>query len=216
MRTTIGEIVDIILPYSNIIEMSMINNTPFIRTRLSDKSGFTQAYLYILQTNEHVYSIADDNNDTIGERYFPTGSVISPFVKEKDLIQIWYKGGENNNEKIINNNIPYNDFFNIFYTLLWKYEIIKFNPKLFKMPISDINFASKKVLTFIEKGLYDQKCNNFNIQGLVDTITKYKKQVCLGNIRQKEIKDMIYKMKQIGIDIQVNKNCIVNISFIKI
>lgn len=214
MRTTIGEIIDIILPYSNSIEMSMVNDTPFIRTRLSGKLGFTKAYLYILQTDEHIYSIADSNNDTNGERYFPTGSVISPFIKEKDLIQIWNGGNVNNRNN--RNNITYDDFFNVFYILLWKYEIIKFNPKLFKMLIINIKFISKKVNRFIENGLLEQKCHNLTIQGLFDTLIKDKKQIHLGNIKQKEIKDFISKMKQIGIDMNINKNYITNMSFIKI
>lgn len=215
MRTTIGEIIDIILPYSNSIEMSMVNDTPFIRARLSGKLGFTKSYLYILQTSEHVYSIADSNDDANGERYFPTGSVISPFIKEKEIIQIW-NGGYECNKNNVNNNIKYDDFFIIFYILLWKYEIIKFNPKLFKMPIIDIKFVSKKVNKLIETGLYEQKCHNFTIHGLFNTLIKDKKQIYLGNIRQREIKDFISKMKQIGIDININKNCITNMSFIKI
>ena len=184
MKSTIGEVVNEIIQYSNKIEMSIVNELPFIKVYLSGKNNTTKAIMYIIQVGNHVYSICDDYDYPIGERFFPTGNITNPFITEKEIVLGWFNN-DSNIRNIINmkNNITYDSLIEYIYNRLWYYDIIRFNPECRKIKFSELGFTSNKIRNIIDKSFIANNCKNGTIDDLIRLINNESKTFSLYGLR---------------------------------
>lgn len=211
MFITTGEIVDKLLEYANIIEMTIVNKRPFIRALLGNGSGITKAYVYIIQVEEHQYSICDSYDDIGGNRFFPTGSRKNPFVKEKDIVD---KKFNTSRESCIDEyesvltDLSLSMLFDRIYEILFEYNIIKADPKRFPALLNQL-FSNPKIKRAIDIGFEELGCYHGSIGNFVDLVITDKNQFNLGNLKFKELKEVISKLKSIGIVPLIENNVII-------
>lgn len=218
MISTIGELTNGLMEYANIIEMSVVNNLPFIRALLGNgSSGCTKAYVYIVQTDAHRYSVCDIYDDLCGNRYFPTGSKTNPFIQERDIINL--KFAINNPEKngdysSVVNNLNRSTFFDHLYKLMYSYDIIRIDPKIFSLPLINV-FSNPRIKRNIETALSEKKCHNCTIGNFINMTIRDKDSINLVNLKQKESKEIVTGLKSIGITAVIENNTIIQASFEK-
>ena len=152
MQSTIGEIANELLPYSNKIEMNMVNDLPFIKANISGSTGTTKAIFYVIQSELHKYAICDDYNDPLN-RYLPTGNITNPFILEKEIIQRWYNDSSDNIEINVLHDLDLESFVEYLYERLYHYGIILFNPENKDLKFSELGFNNIKIRNTIEKSL---------------------------------------------------------------
>ena len=216
MRATIGEIINVILPYSNDIIINSMNSFPYIRARLNSKFGFTKCYLYILQVDEYIYSACDNSENSNGELCFPTGNSDNPFIKEKDFVTRWIGGDCYDEEINISKNMSCYEFMEYFYSLLFEYEIVKTNPKILTQNMNGIKFPSKKIISCISDTMHSNKCNKLTILEMIYIIRIHMNSLSLENLKLKEINEFISTMKKLGIIIKMKDKNIIDIFIEKI
>lgn len=199
MFTTIGELTNGLIEYTNLLEMSTVKDTPFIRALLGSGNGFTKAYVYIVQTREHRYAVCDSYDDVCGNRYFPTGSNTKPFVQEKDIVQSKYNtmSSTSGDYSTVVYDLDRNGFYKHMLYLLYKYDIIRINPTTLSEPLAHI-FSSGKIRRNVESSFRDNKCLG-SIEDLINIVIRDHNKFNLGNLKQKEVKEVISRLKCIGI-----------------
>lgn len=213
MRSTIGEIVDVLLPYSNKVETTMVGGLPFVKAYLSGRNNTTKAIMYIVQMSSHIYSLCDDYDHPIGDNYFATGSTLVPFISEKEIISQWFENNKYEKEYHIHTNISYNEFIEYTYERLWYYDIIRFNPKNKKIIFSELGFNNIKIRKTIDKSFESNNCNSNTIGDLIELVMKRGKSFSLEGLKQKEINCVFSKLKSIGIISTIKHDMITMISF---
>lgn len=214
MLTTIGELTNGLMPYCNVIEMSIVNHVPFIRALLGSGSGFTKAYVYIVQTEEHRYSVCDSYDDTGGNRFFPTGNNKYPFIQEKDIICMKFSTkdpeGYGDYSSLVND-LTESSFFDHLYDLLFTYDIITVDPKIFSTPLSHI-FTNPRIRRNIEAGFKYMNCHGSSVGDFVNNVIRKGNKFNLGNLRSREVKEVTSKLKSIGIVPTLEGNIIIQAS----
>lgn len=214
MFNTSGEITDVLLEYTNVIELSVVNKMPFIRAFISNCYGITKAYVYIIQVEEHRYSICDNYDDVGGNRFFPTGSRINPFVKEKDIIDMKFntkrKVDDTEYSSVITNLSP-PMLFDRLYEILFEYNVITANPKTFPTLLSQI-FGNPKIKRSIDNGFKELNCYHGTIGDFVDLVITNRGQFNLGNLKSKELKEVDSKLRSVGIVPLIENNIIIKAS----
>lgn len=216
MVITIGDLTNSLLPYANTIEMSIINNTPFIRSLLGSALGFTKLYLYIVQVDEHRYSVCSSSDDTNGNRFFPTGDKTNPFIQERDIIQLKFgsNGSSSGDYSSLITDLTVDAFFDHLYSLLFEYRIIRINPKIFPDPLSNL-FDNQKIKRNIEAEFRSFGRTKGTTKDFIEHVIRYKNKFNLGNLKSREIKEVVSKLKSIGININMSGNMIIDASLEK-
>lgn len=211
MFTTIGELVNPLMEYTNSMEMSIVNKMPFIRALLGSGTGYTKAYLYIIQTSEHRYSVCDSYDDLSGNRYFPSGSKSIPFIQERDIIRAKFSSDHTNcgDYSSVVNELTESTFFDHLYRVLFNYDIIRMNPKMFSTPLINI-FTSSKIKRNIEATFNDKKCHSETIGEFINMVIKDGKSFNIGNLKPKDSKELIPRFKSIGIIPVIENNIIIS------
>ena len=116
MQTTIGEIVNEIIPFCAKLEMKMFNDIPFISASLKNDHNLTIGNLYVVQTKEYVYSAYASIENIVGKHFFPSGSIYYPIMSESELIPKLF------NKEIISRveeNLNLHSFLEYFYRVLY-------------------------------------------------------------------------------------------------
>ena len=121
MRNTIGELISELSVYSNLIETNTVFGFPFIRAYLSGRNNTTKAIIYVIQTSENTYASCDNEDELLGHKYFPTGSISKPFISEAKLSTELF-GGFNLNEEYkisLKENMNLYQFIDHLHSRLW-------------------------------------------------------------------------------------------------
>lgn len=199
MFTTIGELTNVLIEYTTVMEMSIVNNTPFIRALLGSGNGFTKAYVYIVQLSEHRYAVCDNYDDVCGNRYFPTGSINKPFIQERDIIRMKYPTKSPNmaDYSTVVSGLNPNDFFNHLLHILHKYDIIRIDPETLSTSMIHM-FDNGRVKRNVESSFRNYKCSG-SIGDLINIVVRDQNSFNLGNLKQKEVKEVISRLKTVGI-----------------
>ncbi len=219
MGITIGEIANVLLPYSNDVDINISNEVPFLRARLSSISAYTKAYMYVVQTGEHTYACCDSRDDLNGDRFFPTGSTSKPFVIETDIIRSWF-GSEGNDisykyDSVVTD-LTFDAFIQHLYERLSHYHIIRLDKKYLTTRLIDMGFTSVRIKRAIDEEFKAKKCHQGTISDLIDIIVRRNGLFSLSSLRSRESKVIVAKLKEIGITVTINSdNCINSLKFDK-
>lgn len=210
MFTTIGELTNGLMEYANIIELSTFKNTPFIRALLGSGNGFTKAYVYIVQLKEHRYAVCDAHDDVCGNRYFPTGLYAKPFIQERDIIHMKYQTDSMTSGDYLSvvSGLDENGFFRHLMNILYKYDIIRMHPSMLSESLIQF-FSNGRIKRNIESTFRDKKCSG-TIEDFVNIVIRDHDSFNIGNLKQKEVKEVISKLKSIGIVSEISGNEIIS------
>lgn len=222
MRITIGELINELSSYSRNIEIKTVGNVPFIKADIGNEY-FTKGHIYIVQVSEHKYSICDCQDDLHGNRYIPTQDKDNPFIKEKMIIQnkFQYKSEdieEEDDENSIVLNIGYLSFLEKFYEILFKYQVIKVDPKIFNDRITMLEslkpyqrLISQMNLIFKSKKIPDAK-----VRDLIRIVKLPQNSFNIRSMKKGDIKILETQFKKMGIHLIIRKNVIADLYFEKI
>lgn len=212
MFTTIGELTNGLMEYINLLEMSTVKDTPFIRALLGSGNGFTKAYVYIVQLMEHRYAVCDNYDDVCGNRYFPTGSYGKPFIQERDIVHMKYQTDSRllGDYSTVVSDLDKNGFFRHLLYILYKYNIIRMDPSILSEPLTQ-SFSNGRIKRNIETTFRDKKCSG-TIEDFINIVIRDQDNFDLGNLKQKEVKEVISKLKTIGIVPEMHDHKIIHAS----
>ena len=213
MNITIGNLINYLLPYSNLLETKFICGVPFIRTGLRKESNVNIAMLYIIQTGEDRYSVLDTISDNFNDKYFPTGSIERPFISDKEFISHMFNSDENMNNEIvyIKNDISESMFVDYLLDILWYYNIIRLNPKKYDIKIIDMNFRSDKIKNIITNTFTRLGHQDGTVYDLLTVFIKEHKTFSLHGLRERELKHIQLQLKRVGIIAIIENETIVDI-----
>ena len=218
MKVTIGELINELMLYSRSIQMNMAGEFPFLRAEIGNNSKYTKAHIYIVQVSEHHYSICDYHDDLHGNRYVPTQNTSSPFIKEKELIHRMYDVKDHNDEKdSIALNLGYLNFLDHMYNLLFQYGVIKIDPRTFSKKILDHDIIplSARVIKGLGTIFKDRRITDPKIKDLITIVKSPTDVFNIRGMKDRDIKEMQTKFQNIGINLVVEKNIIIDIHFEK-
>lgn len=217
MQISIGEVVNELLPFTNDINVSIMNDVPFLRARISTESAYTRAYLYVVQTAYGKYACADSRDDVNGDRFFPTGGIKHPFIVETDIVRSMFGcTGDDISYKYetVVTDLDLSGFVDHLHYLLNYYEIIRFDPKNLSQKVADLGFTSTRIRRTIEKEFSSKKCHLGTIKDLSDIILRRHERFSLGNLSSKETAVIVAKLKALGVTVKIDpENCFYTISF---
>lgn len=220
MQITIGEVINELMPYANIVESSICHGVPFVVARISTASNYTIFYMYVVQTGEHQYAACDCRDNINGERFFPTGGIDRPFIVEQDVVRSMF--GINSDDDIsykydtVVTGLSFADFITHLYERLSYYEIIRFKSKNLNIKIAEMGFTSVRIRRAIEEGFKNRKCYMGTIKDLIDIVIRRKDTLSLGGLKHRESNVIVAKLRDLGILITINENnCIDTVQFDK-
>ena len=221
MKITIGEVVNELMPYSRHVEINMAGDFPFIKADIGSNSKCTKAHIYVVQVDEHKYSICDYHDDLHGNRYIPTQSIEKPFVKEKKLIQHKFDipvHDDDNEEDSVLLNVGYLSFLDHLYTLLSQYGVIRTSPKVLNKQITDRDVLPliPRAAKALETVFKDRKMSDPKIKDLITIVKNPSDVFSIRGMKEKDVKDLENKFKNIGINLVIQRNTITDIHFEKI
>lgn len=222
MRSTIGEIVDIISPYCISVDVSMYHDHPFIRARVRHRENFTALFMYVLQTSEHVYSVAAAHDDVNGNRFFPYLHDTNGrnFITEQDLVRVLFginsKDDTSHKYSNVKSGLIPQDFLSLFLTILHANQLIQFNYKEHcETKITEMGINSERIRAAIDEE-FKLKGHEFpTIQALLNVILLYHDEVNLTKLRERELTVPIAKLRDIGILCEKKGGKIIGIKFDK-
>lgn len=207
--------------YSRSIEIKMMGNVPFISAHIGNEY-FTKCHIYIIQVSEHKYSMCHHHDDLHGNRYIPTLDKDNPFIKEKRIIQnkFQYKDSiddiEDDEESILLN-VGYLSLLDKLYDILFKYNVIKINPKTFDTKIEDLEILIRypKLITQLNIIFKNKKINNPTLKDLISIVKNPNNSFNMRIMKKNYINIFESKLKEIGINMVIRKNAIMDINFDK-
>lgn len=213
MFTTIGELTNGLMEYANTMELSTVKNTPFIKALLGSGNGFTKAYIYIVQIVEHQYAVCDAHDDVCGNRYFPTGSYAKPFIQERDIIHMKYQTNSmiSGDYSTVVSGLDKDGFFRHLLNILYKYDIIRIHPSMLSESMIHL-FSNGRIKRNMESTFRDKKCSG-TIEDFINIVIRDHESFNIGSLKQKEIKEVISKLKTIGIVPELSGHEIINATF---
>lgn len=216
MNITIGELVNDILPFSPKIEMNIIGGSiPYIKAYLNNgNGGISKAIIYVIQVGEHKYTVCDNNSDPL-DRFIPSGNITNPFIYEKDVIHRWFNEQHEPTNIRIKANITFDFFRKYFYDILFEYEIIRFDPNSKYITMSAMGFTSSKIRKVIDSSFIENQCKDNRIEDLIDLVMYQNKPFSLRTLRPRELGCVVGKLKNIGLDVTVEKNFITKIDYVR-
>lgn len=212
MNITIGELVNVLIPYTSRIELLYIDTIPIIKAYLQRRNMVCRALMYIAQTNENSYTVID-NCDDINNRIYLSSNKEKPFVVIKEIIpHVFSMNTMDFPEDIsIKKDIRYTEFIDYLYQRLFYYGIIKFNPKYFNTIITqDMNINSNKIKNIINKR-FKENNKQGTIRDLIEIVHYKKKPFDLENLKPRELGCVTGKLRDIGLSVTVENNVIIDI-----
>lgn len=212
MQSTIGEVVDQLLPYSNAVETTIVDDMPFVRAYISNASNITRAMVYVVQTGMNEYSVCDTQDEMLGNKLFPTGSISKPFISERSLIKDLF-GISDKSSINIKSKLSTTGFSKYLIDCLWRYDIIRFNPDSFKIHMSDMGFNNVKLRQVINRSFNENNRRGGTLNDLIDIITIHHKKFNLNPLKEKDIRCISAKLKNIGLIITFDNGYITGVTF---
>lgn len=214
---TIGELANELLKYSNYVTVTMFKHTPYIVAALSGKNGYVQAYMYIVQTSEGTYSARTDITDCGGARFFPTGNVKNPFIRELEQVQQMFGGERCLNERHYSaiDNASYEDMVAYIYKRLMQFKVVELSDAVIGKRVSSLGFHGPKIARVINKGFNRRGLKSGTIWDLILLVNGLRESFSLEGLNQKDIDTIYNKFKSIGIFLEIRSDYIIDITFMK-
>lgn len=206
MNITIGEIANILLPFTTVLNMYIREPFPYISASIGNVSMVSKLYVSVIQTQEHLYSVSIGDDTYGGNRLIPTGCRDIPFIREKN-----FYGYSTDVDTTFNLN-P--DKFRMWLMkALYLYNITRFDPNDFSLKVIDMGFNSLKI-----KRTIDKKFKSFNrpsgtILDLITIVNTNGNEFVLYKLEEKEIKCVYAKLKSIGLEPIIVDNRIIKINY---
>lgn len=218
MHYTLGDIVNIILPYSNDIDIKIMHGMPFLKASIKNRYKFTKYWMYVIQSNDNTYSICESYDDVFN-RYYPSGNLDRPFISESDVVKKIFNLEIDNDisyryDKVISD-LDLDKFFLYFIKRLCRNNIIRFNIKNLDNRVLTLGFTSPRILRTLERGFESRNIHNGTISDLLDIIVKRNESFSLGKLKEKEIRVIEIKLKELGLIPHIDRtdNVINSITF---
>ena len=212
MNITIGEIIDVILPFASTITVSKRSLFPWITANIEGGSSVTRLFISVKQVSEWTYSAVVTDDVYNGNRLIPTDTVEPPFIQEKSFLSYEY------NQKDIDgkNNMNVIQFRRWLFRILYTYRVIKFDPCNWSKRVVDLGFNSTKIRRCIDKTMRKMKCYKGDIFNLIESINTKHEKFSMEELEDKEIRCIYAKLKSLGLNpIIIDKN-IVKIEYEKV
>ncbi len=207
MKINIGEIVNIIIPFTTSMNLSIYGSFPVITSSIGNNSATTKLYMSIMQTSENFYSIAITDDIYNGNKFIPTGNINKPFIREK-----YFLGGDFYESECFKN-IEGKDFQLWFYNKLYEYNIIRFNPKNYNKKLIDLGFNSGKIKRILDKNFKKLHYINGSISDLINITNDKEIGFSLSGLEDKEIRCIYAKIKNLGLEIVIFDNKITKVKY---
>lgn len=218
MQITIGEVVNELSKYSNLVETSITNGMPFVRAFISSSTSHTKLYMYVAQIKDGIYSVCDDISDTNGSRFFPTGNPNKPFIREIERVHIMYGGSGTIDDSwsMSVSDVDYPDFVMYLYQRLKDLKMLKISQKILDSNVVSLGFNSIRIQRIIEKGFNEKNIRNGGtVEDLVKIVNKDKESFSLHGLRNKDIQCIVSKLEDVGLNISTRGGYIVDTTFVR-
>ena len=214
---TIGELSNELLKYSNYVTTTLYRNVPYTVAALSDKNGYTQAYMYIVQNIEGVYAACTDITDSGGARFFPTGNITKPFIRELDMIHQMFGGEASLQERCYSsiNNASYQEMIEYIYQRLIQFRIVEPNKTIVEKKVSCLGFNNPKVARVINKGFNRRGVRSGTVWDLMMLVNGLRESFSLEGLQTKDIDSIYNRLKGVGVLAEIKSEYIVDITFLK-
>lgn len=216
MKVTIGELTELLAPWSTKVEILMINGKPFMRAYLSSSYGTTRVYLYISQKEEYKYQCIESDDD-ICKKVIYTGNSFDPFIKESDYASKLfdeYKEKKSDDSFSYKDNLDFRSFNDYLLDILYQYGIIRFDPSIkTKSIVHDMGFNSSKIKRILTERMKEYHSRNNSIGEFMFLIMNKKQKFDLYPMIQKEVNCIFAMLKNIGLDATIDKNIIVGLDY---
>lgn len=208
MRITIGEIVNIVMPYVEDLQLRIMNHMPFIKACVKDHTLLTKYWIYVVQSDDFEYSYCESRDD-IFDRYFPSGNCDKPIISETDLIKKIFDLNRNDisyKYETVMNSLDVEGFLTHFLTRLYENRIIRFNPKKLSLKLDEIGILNKKFVKNIQKVYDSYRLKNPSIQEIIKVIYKKHKRISFQGLRDIELELYLSIMEKLGIKLYLSED----------
>lgn len=216
MKSRLGEIANILIPYASIIEMSTVNMIPFLRATLQNSKKISVCTLYITQMDDNLYSICDARDDPFDGKYFPTGSIEHPFTSERELSKSWFLTGNVPKESCScesAKNLSFPMIIDYLYQRFQYYRLICFRKENYETKVIDLDFKSDKIKKSITTEFVNKRCEGGTIKDLIDIVNIQGRSFNLEGLRQREFSCVVGKLRDLGLQASTSNNRISYITF---
>ena len=209
MIVTIGEVVDIALPFASNITVSQRSQFPWMCANIVGGTSVTKLFILVKQISEHLYSAVITDDVYNGNRLIPTDTSDPPFIKEKNFL-----GGDTDDNIIEGkNDMSPIQFKKWFFKSLNRYQIIKFDMNDWNRRIIDLGFNSIKIRKHIDRTIRQMKCGRGDIYALMESINVKHNKFPMDDLEDKEIRCIYAKLKSLGLDPIIVDKSIVKINY---
>ncbi|MDE7346537.1 MAG: hypothetical protein K2N48_07340 [Muribaculaceae bacterium] len=213
MQITIGEITDIILPYTNSIEIAQYHGRPYVTARMSNSDHLCCFIMYITQTAPHVYAMADGYHDTAGMRYIPDVSIEHPLIAERDMARRLYGTGSWEPFTDVRTNVGVDEFVSYLIDCLSSYRLIRYNVNRKDELVNGADIRSTRIKRAIEKAFKDHGYHIGTIGDLVELTMVKKKTIQFKGLKSKEMKTIVTRLKTFGLSCSIEDDFITAVEF---
>lgn len=207
MNTTIGEIIDVVLPFTTSMNIMMHGLFPYIQASLGNVNSTTRLFISIMQTSEHIYAIAVTDDVYNGNRIIPIENTDCPFIKERHFLN------RSSDDLYCLKDIPFKHFKARFFNVLYSNQLIRFNPSNWKTKLIDMGFNSMKIKRTIGRSFRQLKCNRGDIADLIHVVNIEHNKFDLSSLEEKEIRCVYAKLKNMGLETTIVDKYIVKIEY---
>lgn len=217
MKITIGEILNIVIPFSNNLEVSEAYGSPFMTASISNASGFRKFFIYVKQTADHEYAVCDSIDNNNGNRYYVSKSNEKPFIMERDVIRQQLGSGppDPNWYDTVRVGLNKEAFTNHFIDLLIQYDVIRFRRESESIILEDMGIRSDKIKRAIKKAFKDHSYVKGSIQNLLDIVYFKGDRFWMRGCGLKEMQVVSSKLRTIGLLSTIEHDFITSIQFDK-
>lgn len=217
MIYTIGEIANILIPYCQRVELTSHNNIPLIRAYLTQGNGFVRGYMYVVQNEDGSYSACDNDDDIHGKRFFPTGTMIKPFVSEHEVIEKWNAIESSYVEEPLGilKNATAKQFFSYMCRRLYFYEVTTCSDKTLDTRLVDLGFNNSRLKRAIEKAFDVNKCYRGTIEDMLDIVSRRNMPFVMANMKHRETTVVAAKLRELGVHVKLSDSRIMEANLVK-
>lgn len=193
MNITIGEIANILLPFTTSLKMYIHEPFPYISASIGNGSAISKLFISVMQTQEHLYSASIGDDVYGGNRLIPTGYTEMPFIREKNFYGY-------STEVPTTFNLNPSNFRLWLMKTMYLYNITRFNPNDFTLKITDMGFNSVKIKRIIDRIFKSFNRPSGTVSDLITIVNTNGKEFNLYRLEDKEIKCVYAKLKNIGLE----------------
>lgn len=215
MRSTIGEIANIILPFTSMIQISESANRPFLKANIMSGNHFLKFTLYVTQIAEHEYAIIDTNNDINGYHYFANSSISRPFIIEQDMIRSQFSENFHWYDRVVSH-LDSTTFFQHFLNLLYEYQIISYKTESNDIVLEYMEINSPKIRRAVKKAFKERGvATNGTIWNLIEIMYEKEETFWLRGLTDREASVIVAKLKSIGLQTTIDRDLLTTLQFIR-